>query len=115
MPDGTHAGEVVEQRFFDRLPPHIAASLTAEQRSAIAAAAGEPEWTGGHPINIRLSLPALFGRAYVTIVAGRERRDGRRRHHDRARNPLNTMGNFVFVIGAAIVFYVAAVAIASWL
>lgn len=114
MPDGTHAGEVVEQRFFDRLPPHIVASLTVEQRSAIAAAAGEPEWTG-HPINIRFSLPALFGRAYVTIVAGRERRDGRRRHHDRTRNPLNTVGNLVFVIGAAILFYIAAVGVASWL
>ena len=114
MPDGTHAGTVVEQRFFDRLPPHILASLTAEQRSAIAAAADEPEWTS-HPINIRLSLPAVFGRAYVTIVAGRERRDGQRRRHDRARNPLNTVGNFTFVICAAIVFYIAAIAIASWL
>lgn len=114
MPDGTHAGEIVEQRFFDRLPPHITASLTAEQRGAIAAAAGEPDWTS-HPINIRLSLPAMFGRAYITVVAGRERRDAQRRRHDRARNPLSTAGNLAFVIGAAIVFYIAAVAIASWM
>ena len=114
MPDGTHAGRVVEQRFFDRLPPHILASLTAEQRSAIAAAADEPEWTG-HPINIRVSLPAILGRAYITIVAGRERRDGQRRRHDRVRNPLNTVGNLAFVFVAAFVFYISALAVASWI
>ena len=46
---------------------------------------GEPEirmrqtegglpWESNHPINLRLSFPFIFGRYYLTIVGGKERR-----------------------------------------
>ena len=28
------------------------------------------EWTSEHPLNIRMSVPLIFGRYYITIVAG---------------------------------------------
>ena len=51
------------------------------------AAAPEPDqreldaeaWASDHAVNIRLSIPLVFRRFYVTIVAGTERRDRERR------------------------------------
>ena len=34
-------------------------------------------WTSRHTINIRLSIPFFFGRYYLTVVAGKERRSPR--------------------------------------
>ena len=45
---------------------------------------------GEHSINIRISI---FGRFYVTIVAGRERRSPDRRIDERQKHPLDTLGN----------------------
>lgn len=108
MPDGVAAHRVISDRFFKRLPPHIFASLTAEQRDAIAAAVHNRP--GLRPaVNIRLNIPLLIGRYYLAIVAGRERRSAERLDEERVENPLRTSGNFFFVVAAAIVFYAAAV------
>ncbi len=55
---------------------------------------GEP-WGDDHPVNIRLSLPLLFGRYYVTVVAGKERRSGERLASERNKHPLMKFGNIV--------------------
>ena len=55
---------------------------------------GEP-WSNDHPVNIRLSIPLLFGRYYVTIVAGKERRSGERLASERKKHPLMKLGNLV--------------------
>ena len=55
---------------------------------------GEP-WGNGHPVNIRLSIPLLFGRFYVTVVAGKERRNGERLASERNKHPLMRLGNIV--------------------
>ncbi len=34
-----------------------------------------PQWSGNHTINLRASIPLPGGRWYLTIVAGRERRN----------------------------------------
>ena len=94
---------------FDRLSPEILGSLTARQKSAIAAAAAVPVWQA-HPINIRVSLPLLPRRWYFTLVGGPERRAAARRQIDRTRHPLRTAGNVAFVFAAAVVFYGVAVA-----
>ncbi len=110
MPDGTVSALGANDRFFDRLPSHIHAGLTAEQRAAIATVLRERQGTPP-PINIRFSLPVPPGRIYLAIMAGRDRRGRGRRHEDRQVNPLRTMGNFVFVIAASLVFYAVAAGI----
>jgi hypothetical protein len=59
-------------------------------------------WSNTHPVNLRLSIPLLFGRYYLTIVAGRERRSATRRARDRRLHPMLTAGNaiFMFAIGS---------------
>lgn len=104
MPDGYIQDSDAQVALFDRLPPEILGSLTARQKSAIASAAGAADWKG-HPVNIRLSLPFLPRRWYVTIVGGPERRARERRRSDRAVNPIRTAGNLVFILCSAIIFY----------
>jgi hypothetical protein len=50
-------------------------------------------WSANHFINIRLSIPLVFTRVYVTLVAGKERRSAERRRADRQEHPLRTWGN----------------------
>ena len=59
------------------------------------------EWTSDHPLNIRISLPLGFGRYYITIVAGKERRARARLAMDKREHPLDRTGNviFLFLIG----------------
>jgi len=57
-----------------------------------------------HPINIRISIPLIFGRWYLTLLAGPERRDQTRRAKERRKHPLFTLGNviFMFIVGTVI-------------
>jgi hypothetical protein len=48
---------------------------------------------GQHPINIRMSLPLLFGRYFVTLVAGKERRRAARLEAERQKHRLDTTAN----------------------
>ena len=59
------------------------------------------EWTADHPLNVRVSIPLVFGRYYLTLVAGKERRARARLASDRCQNPLDTPGNvlFLFLVG----------------
>ena len=107
MPDGAVSANGASDRFFDRLPPHIHAGLTAEQRAAIAGAIGQRQ--GAPPsINLRFSVPIPPGRVYLAIMAGRDRRGRGRQREDRRQNPLRTMGNFIFVIAASVALYALA-------
>ena len=56
------------------------------------------EWTSDHPLNIRMSIPLVFGRYYFTIVAGKERRTRARLALDKRQHPLDTPGNVVFLL-----------------
>ena len=104
MPDGTVSAFGAGDRFFDRLPPHVHAGFTAEQRAAIAIALRARQ--GAPPqINIRLSLPVPPGRIYLSILAGRDRRGRERRREERRVNPLRTRHHFWFVVAAALVVY----------
>ena len=53
-------------------------------------------WESDHPINIRLSIPLLIKRYYVTIVVGEERRTPERLSAERRKHPLVSRGNLVF-------------------
>ncbi len=63
-------------------------------------APGGESW-GRHPVNLRLSIPLPFGRYYVALVAGKERRSGERLASERRKHPLLTLGNVAvfFVLG----------------
>ncbi len=68
---------------------------------------GEP-WGNVHPVNIRLSIPLLFGRYYVTVVAGKERRSGERLASERKKHPLMKLGNLVVMAGCGTICGLAA-------
>lgn len=61
-------------------------------------------WESDHPINLRLTVPLLFKRYYVTIVAGEERRSPERRVEERQKHPIRTTGNVIvlFATGTAL-------------
>ena len=107
MPEG--ATQVLGMRLFDRIPSHIFTGLTAEQKGAIAEAAGEAPWRR-HPVDIRLTLRLPRGPFYLTLVAGRERRSEARLKVERGVNPLRTAWNMIFIISGALVFYGVALA-----
>lgn len=106
MRDGIVADDDVPSaaELFAHLPRHVADGLTPEQRAAIgrALAARVPP---PPPVNIRVTLPLPGRRVYLAILAGRERRGATRRQADRERHPLHTAGNFLFILGGAMGFY----------
>ena len=59
-------------------------------------------WNAGHAVNIRLTIPFVFGRYYLTVVAGKERRSPDRLAVERRKHPLATFGNlaFFFTLGS---------------
>lgn len=68
-------------------------------------------WGARHTINLRLSIPFGFGRYYVTIVAGPERRSEARRKAERRLHPLATFGNIALCAGCGIVVGLAGLAL----
>lgn len=83
---------------FARLPQGIRDSFTEQQAEALKKAAADLRW-GLHPINIRITIPTFFGRFYMVLIAGRERRNYRRRKLERLQHPLFTPANMVFIAG----------------
>jgi hypothetical protein len=84
----------------DRGAPGIA------QRSA----PGGESWDR-HPVNLRFSIPLPFGRYYVTLVAGKERRSADRLASERRKHPLLTFGNVAVFFGLGCVCGLALLAL----
>jgi len=61
------------------------------------------QWSKDHPLNVRVSIPLGFGRFYLTVIAGRERRKRARLALDRRQNPLDTPANAVFFAFIAVI------------
>ncbi|MEO5372795.1 MAG: hypothetical protein H7840_00795 [Alphaproteobacteria bacterium] len=91
-----------------RVAPDVVDSLTPEQRLALADALRDVRWKR-HPIDVRLSVPFIGRRFYFTMIAGEEKRNAARRRMERELRPVGTMGNLVFVLGIAALFYVMAI------
>ncbi|HYM31361.1 MAG TPA: hypothetical protein VEU47_08695 [Candidatus Cybelea sp.] len=81
--------------FFSRIPADTVSSFTDRQLMAIRMAFGARH-RGVHTIDIRISLPLLWRRIYLVVLAGGERRSPNRRRSDRRRYPLATIGNALF-------------------
>lgn len=54
-------------------------------------------WGSRHAVNLRLTIPLLSARYYLTVVGGKERRSSRRRNNERRKNPLATKWNIAFL------------------
>ena len=79
--------------------PENAAALAAGESidTDMAAQRSSKAWSSDHPINVRVSIPLLFGRYYLTIVGGKERRSPTRLKEERRKHPLATTGNLIFL------------------
>ena len=91
----------------DRQPlaPELHESRTAAQGSSHAEGSSgaqqwpSREWSSDHPVNLRVSIPLPFGRYYVTLVAGKERRSAERRAAERLKHPIVKLGNIIVLFG----------------
>jgi hypothetical protein len=61
----------------------------------------QADWSGNHSVDLRITIPLPFGRYYVTVVAGKERRSSARLQRERKKHPLATAGNIaaLFLLG----------------
>ena len=89
-------GEVRAEQFMRVLAPEIRDSLSSEQEDAIRAAAEKNTWDN-HFLDLRFSVPTPFGRFYVALLGGPERRSAARRAMDRKRYSLIRPGNLVLM------------------
>ncbi len=83
------------ERQHERLEQETREGLSDNASASPRKAPGGEPWGDDHPVNIRLNIPLLFGRYYVTIVAGKERRSGERLASERNKHPLMKLGNIV--------------------
>ena len=97
-PQAAYEPSTALARVLARLPQEIRVGFTSMQLAALDDALNF-EHPKRHPVNLRVTL---FGRAYLTILGGRERRSPARRVEERMRHPLRSPGNIAFLIGLAI-------------
>lgn len=105
-PDGAAAGAAPAsqatptpalQRVLRRLPEDLRDGFTPAQLAALDKALDANNPTR-HSINLRLTL---FGRAYLVLLAGPERRNRERRVLEREKHPLSTPGNLAALAALA--------------
>ena len=78
-----------------RLAEEVLEDLSGDPSAPVRKIPGGEPWGNNHPVNIRLSFPLIFGRYYVTVVAGKERRSGERLASEGAKHPLMKLGNLI--------------------
>ncbi len=75
-----------------------------EETESSASEASGTRWSGlDHAVNIRASLPLLFGHYYVVVLAGNERRGAERRKEERQKHPPWTAANTIFLFAAGLI------------
>ena len=104
------ARERVEEQ-VGRQPTAIGGEERGAPGIARRSAPGGESWGNDHPVNLRFSIPLPFGRYYVTLVAGKERRDADRLASERRKHPLLTFGNVAVFFGLGCVCGLALLAL----
>lgn len=94
----------IETAGYSTVTTASTAALKPGDREAIARALQQSAWTG-HPVNIRVRLPSPFGKFYLVVLGGRERRSPERQSRERSNHRLGTFGNIVFSLGGAVLVY----------
>ena len=102
----------VADRFFDSMPEDVALTFSERQRAAVHAVLDQRAWRKPR-VNVRLSLPLLSRRYFLTMVAGIDRRSAVRRHRERALHPLRTLANLLFM--GAVLALIYAIVTAAFL
>ncbi len=80
----------------NRLPESERSAFSRHQMEVMKSACKGLKW-GAHPVDIRLSIPTLFNRFYVVILAGKERRGKARRSDEKHRHRFNRVSNYLFI------------------
>ncbi len=85
-----------------------------EYASSAAAAAtgsgpGGKAWVS-HPVDLRFTFRLPFGRYYLALVAGPERRPAKRTASERRDRRFATLGNFLFFCATAVIVNALALA-----
>ena len=96
------------ERQHERLEQETREELSDNSSASLRKSPGGEPWGNDHPVSIRLSIPLLFGRYYVTIVAGKERRSGERLASERKKHPLMKLGNLVVMAACGTICGLAA-------
>ncbi len=96
------------ERQHERLEKETGEGLSDNSSASTRKAPGGESWSNDHPVNIRLAIPLLFGRYYVTIMAGKERRSGERLASERKKYPLMKLGNLVVMAACGTICGLAA-------
>ena len=89
---------------FKSLPEEMRQRIAPDLRAALVEAARARAWMS-HPVDIRFSVPLLFKRFYLAVIAGPERRAPERRAADRRGRNSMRLGNALFVLGTVVIFY----------
>ncbi len=95
--------DIQQERLAAEPPEKTPGNIPASSREN----PGGESWGNDHAVNIRLSIPLLFSRYYVTIVAGKERRSRERQASERQKHPVLKQGNLVFAAGCGLVIGLA--------
>ncbi len=96
------------EREHERLEQETREELSDNSSASVRKAPGGEPWGNDHPVNIRLSIPLIFTRYYVTIVAGKERRSGERMASERKKHPLMKLGNLAVMAACGTICGLAA-------
>ncbi|MGB8275694.1 MAG: hypothetical protein WCF16_10555 [Alphaproteobacteria bacterium] len=110
MADQSTPSGIGADQLLARMPKEVADSMTPEQRTALRRAADERIRSQTYPVNIRISLSLPFAPFFLSIIAGRERRNPSRLANERFANPLMTSGNLVLLAAAVGALLLAAAA-----
>jgi hypothetical protein len=93
-----------EEWILARLPNEIHARLTPDLKEALARATAPRPW-GEHPVDIRISLPLPFGRYYLALVSGPERRNEDRRNAEEQARRIVPPANVLVILTVVVMFY----------
>ena len=99
----TQPRQALETRLAEETPEGFYGDSSASGRND----PGDEPWRNDHPVDIRLSIPFLFARCYVTIVAGKERRSRERLASEYAKRSLLKAGNVIVIVAVQIICCVA--------
>ncbi len=90
----------------------------ATELSALQAPRAE-RWGSHHLVNIRVSIPLLAGRYYLTVIAGKEQRSTERLAEERENHPLATTANMIFLFTVGFILggscWIGLQLVATWL
>ena len=89
-------------------------AFSGHQMEVLKSACKGLRW-GAHSVDIRLSIPTLFSRYYMVLLAGEERRDRARLTEEKRRHPFNKVANYLFIAFILGLGFYAAIMIEAFL